>query len=291
VVGLRLQLNGDRLTKTAETGEAGFAQFRNIPPGEYFVSAALDGGMPDGASINVTAQGPNNTTVSLKWPRRTPILVSAFRGILRWPAVQGDPKNPAIQIELLDARTGRSQKKIQSSESGAFDFGKTEPGLYVLRVSGSYPSIFKGQPLSGNILVEVDPLAPQSELDLEIGWSSCGIHYVDRHTCPREDLSIETLTGQVLDPSGASIARAVVSLYNTEQQIAEQQVSDEIGNFSSTKQLNGTYQLIISSPGFTPLRRTVKASSPKGKERPARLEVQLGVAGACSNAALLGVQN
>lgn len=291
MVGLRLQLNGDRLTKTAETGEAGFAQFRNIPPGQYFVSAALDGGMPDGASIDVTAQGPNNTTVSLKWPSRTPILVSALRGILRWPALQGDPKNRAIQIELLDARTGRSQKKIQSSESGAFDIGKTEPGLYVLRVSGSDPSIFKGQPISGNILVEMDPLAPQSELDLEIGWSSCGMHYVERHTCPQEELSIETLSGQVLDASGASIARAALSLYNTERQIVEQQISDEKGNFSSSKQLNGTYQLIVSSPGFTPLRRTVKAAGPKDKDRPTTLGIKLGVAGACSNAAPLAAQN
>lgn len=286
VRGLRVKLNGNRLSKAADTGEDGFAQFRNIPPGAYDVSAAIDAGMGDAASIDVTATGPKSTLVPLAWPNRSPLLVTALQGILRWPAVQGDPQESSIQIELLDARTGSRIRTIQSAGNGAFDLGRAKPGLYVLRLSRTDLAMGRVERLSGNILIAVDPLAPQSELDLEIGWSSCGMHYVERKTCPQEELTISSLIGQVLDPSGASIGRAKLSIYHQDRVLMEQQISDEKGYFASTKQLNGTYELIISSPGFTPLRQTVRASGAQDKGRPSALRVQLGVAGSCSHAAV-----
>jgi hypothetical protein len=282
VVGLRLDLKGDRLTKTAETGEGGFAQFRNIPPGDYVLSANLDAGMPEAANVHVTAQGPSNTTISLAWPRHSPLLLTSLQGILRWPAIQEDPKHPNIKIELLDARTGRSHKTIESNSDGAFDLGKPAPGLHILQVSRIDLAFFKGERVSGNILIEVDPLAAQSELDLDISWTSCGMHYVERKTCPQEELTVSSLSGQVMDAGGAPIGRAKLSLYNQDRVLVEQQISDEKGYFPSTKQLDGTYELVVRSPGFTPLRRTVQASISIDKGRPATLGIQLGIAGTCS---------
>jgi hypothetical protein len=286
VLGLRLDLKGGRFSKSAETGPGGFAQFRNIPPGKYVVSAKLEAGMPSGADIDVRAQGPNNTTISLAWPNRSPLLVTALEGILRWPAIEADPNESTLQIELLNARTGRSLKTMRSSRNGGFDLGKTEPGLYILRASRTDLAIERGERLSGNILVEVDPLAAKFELDLEIGWTSCGLMYVERHTCPQENLSIETLSGQVLDPSGASIAGATISLYTPDRVIVDQRISDEQGYFESPKQLKGTYELIVSRSGFTPLRRSVNASGSKDEDLPTALGIKLGIAGACSSARL-----
>lgn len=283
VRGLRITLTGKNDAKTAETSENGTVHFRNIPPGTYKISAEFDGGMPDAATLNVTANGPADKTIPLRWPNHTPLSVQALKGILRWPI---EPHQQSIlRVDLLDARTGKLQKSVQSSPSRAFNLGIPTPGLYLLRVSPIDTASDGAIRFAGTVPVEVDPKAAYPELDLEFGWTSCGVTVTPLHTCPRQDLNTTSLSGQVLDPSGASIARAAISLFNTNHEIAEQLTSDEDGRFASPKQFDGDYDLIVTSPGFTTLRQPLHAIRSNAAARPSPLRIQLGIAGACSSAA------
>lgn len=286
VYGLRIKLKGSNFTKSTETGQNGTAHFRNIPPGAYQIGAEFYGGIPDGAIINVTAEGPKNTTIPLAWPSRHPLSVQALKGILRWPTVQPDQQLSKLQVELLDARTGRSQKSTQTTDGGAFNLGTPTPGLYFLRVTPTDLASEGGNRIAGDIPIEVDQHAAQLELELDFGWTSCGVTYIARHTCQQQELNISSLSGQVLDPTGASIPRATVRLFNPDRKIAEQLTSDEEGQFVSTKPLRGDYELVVSATGFTSLQQTVQVTRPKDAARPAKLRIQLGIAGSCTHATI-----
>jgi hypothetical protein len=185
-----------------------------------------------------------------------------------------------LQVELLDARTGISHGSTNTAADGAFDLGAPAPGLYFLRVTPTE----RAPGGAGNVPIEVDARAAHAEMELEFGWTSCGVHYSARHECPRQELNITSLSGQVLDPAGASIGRATLRLFNMQREIVEQLTCDEAGRFLSKKQLDGNYELVVSAPGFTTLRQTVQAARPKVEVLPTTMQIQLGIFGACPHA-------
>ncbi len=65
-----------------------------------------------------------------------------------------------------------------------------------------------------------------------------------------------SITGTVLDPSGAAVAGATLNLVNTAQQTTYQAVSDRQGLYFFPNLPVGHYDLTISAPGFSTQRKT-----------------------------------
>jgi len=84
-------------------------------------------------------------------------------------------------------------------------------------------------------------------------------------------------------PAGSAIADATIVLYDEAQSEVERLQSDITGNFASSRSLAGSYELVVTGPGLTPLRGTVAAGPPSTFAR-SSITVQLGVAGGCSSA-------
>lgn len=281
VSGLRMELKGRSLTKTAVTGEDGTVRFQDIPPADYHVEAEFDAGIRDGATIQVTASGPKNTTIPIRWPNQAPLIVQAPKGVLHWHMTETDQRQSVLQVDLVDARTGKLQESTQTTSEGEFVLKTPQPGLYFLRVTPKSLTPAGGGRVAGKVPIRVASHAAQVDLELDFGWSSCGVTYVALHACPQEELSIAHLSGEVVDPTGASIARATVRLFNSDRTIAEQLTSDEEGRFVSAKPLDGSYELTVSATGFTSLRQMVRGFVPKDGVRPASLRIRLGL-GYCS---------
>lgn len=285
VSGVRVKLQGENWTKVTGTSERGIVRFANVPPGQYTISDEAGAGISDPVSIEVMASGPSNATIPLGWSEHRRLAVQALRGKLRWPTFRPGEPLAALRVELWDERTGRTLQTSRTRADGAFHLATPPPGPYVLRVTPEGRSAEAGHRDAASIPLAVDPRAAQPELDLEFGWTSCGVSYVSRHTCPASKLRRTSLRGQVLDASGASIPRATVLLFDSERRIAEQLTSDEAGRFASAKEFAGSYELVVSMEGFTTLRQPVQATRPQGEAPSAPLRIQLGVTGACSHAA------
>ncbi|HOL70413.1 MAG TPA: TonB-dependent receptor [Bryobacteraceae bacterium] len=83
-----------------------------------------------------------------------------------------------------------------------------------------------------------------------------------------------TLTGTVIDPVGAVVEGAVVTLSNALTGYRHQTVTEEEGRFSIANIPLQTYQLSVEAPGFAPERRTVALRS----NVPVHLSFQLRLA-------------
>ena len=157
------------------------------------------------------------------------------------------------------------------------------PGLYFLKLKPSGLVGWSGEPITGLIAVAVDRGASTARLEVDLGWSSCGLWYADQSKCQQDDLQIERLSGQIVDASGAAIPKAKILLFDSADRLLEQLESDTAGKFASPHSLTGTYQLVVSSAGFTPLRRTVHAELMGDSKRVLAPTVRLGVTGSCTS--------
>jgi len=269
VEGLRVKIEGDRrsgITATV-TDKNGLALFRGVGSGSYHVSAGHDAGVSDSADLDVRRNGPNNITVPLRWPNTTPVLVRSLKGKIREPDYLPGQLQPTFSVDLMEGISGRKLKSLRTTPSGEFDFESVTPGRYSL----SLPSVL--------VAVVVDDRAPTDHLDLDLGWTSCGMWYANQSACPQSDLQIRQLAGQVVDVTGAAISNAAILLFDPAENLVERLQSDIAGKFASPRTFAGTYELLVRSSGFTPLHRPVHAE-PTGSLSP--LTVELGVAGSCS---------
>ena len=64
-----------------------------------------------------------------------------------------------------------------------------------------------------------------------------------------------SIRGQVTDPSGAVVARAVVVVTNLENGASRSVTTDSKGNFAVAALWAGDYQIEVAKPGFKKLRR------------------------------------
>ena len=62
-----------------------------------------------------------------------------------------------------------------------------------------------------------------------------------------------SLTGNVVDPSGAAVPGATVEALNVATGAARQATSDERGVYTFTSLQPGTYKVTVSAQGFSPL--------------------------------------
>jgi len=285
VKGLRVEIRGYESSDNrvvSDTDKNGFALFRNVRPGSYHLSADHDAGIPDGADIEVKLGGPTNVTAHLKWPSIAPIAVRSLKGIMRGPDYLPGQSQPRLSLGLLEGSSGRLLKDVQTADNGEFSFEGVRSGLYFLSLKPSGLRAWSGEPITGLIAVAVDPGAQTDHLDIDLGWTSCGLWYADRNKCPEPELKIGQLSGQVLDVTGAAISGATILLLDHAQKLVERLQSDSAGKFASLDSLAGTYELMVSAPGFTPFRRTAHAELRGDSARPSSLTVQLGLGGSCS---------
>jgi len=268
---------------TAMTDRNGIADFRNVPTGSYQVTVGTDAGMADAGGIDVKPGGPKRITLPRQWPVRSPIAVRSLRGVLHTPnyflALSGKAK---LALDLADARSGHRLGSVEASEQGEFSFDGVAPGLYFLTLKWMVPMGLPHayQTETGEIAVEVDPNSSKEGLDLDLGWTSCGMWYSDAGQCRSGDLQIDRLAGQVTDRGGGAIPGAEVILFDTNQKVVEQLQSDQQGNFASLVSLAGEYRLVVSRPGFTPLRVMLHA---QGSPTHSSFRAKLGVGGSCSS--------
>jgi hypothetical protein len=64
-----------------------------------------------------------------------------------------------------------------------------------------------------------------------------------------------SISGTVVDPTGAVVANAALKLINTAQQTSYQAISDKHGLYSFPNLAVGRYDLAVSAPGFTPQKK------------------------------------
>jgi Carboxypeptidase regulatory-like domain len=252
VEGLRLKITGGQ----AVTDKNGIASFRGVPSGSNLVSADLDTGIA-GVALDVKPDGPTDLVVPMKWPNVAPAVVRSLQGTIRGPDYLHRMSQPQLSLDLLDAISGKLLKSLQTTDSGEFNFESDAPGLYFLRLNPSGLRGGSGEEITGLIAVAVDHFPPTDHLDLDFGWTSCGLWYSDASRCPQDDLQIGELSGHVVDSSGAAIGDASVVLIDPAGEFVERLKSDRTGAFASAHLAAGTYQLVVSRAGFTPLRRIV----------------------------------
>jgi len=267
VEGIPIKLHIGMVVKyQAITDKNGIARFHNLPPGSYFLIAGPEPGFADAANLQVKPAESSERTIPVHWPNATPLVTASLKGTLDlWY------QQTSLTLELIEPLSGRILKSVETDESGSFDFPGIAPGLYLLSVT----------PPNGLIPVDVEPGAATASLDLDLGFSSCGLQYMDRKQCPRPELHLQHLEGRVIDATEAALPFAEITLLGPGDKVVERTYSIGAGSFPSLDVADGTYQLVVRRNGFTPLRSILTLDS-NGASSP--LEVQLGVLGFCSSA-------
>jgi len=94
-----------------------------------------------------------------------------------------------------------------------------------------------------------------------LDWTSCGLSYAQGVIYP--ELKLDKICGAVTDSEGAVISKAqVMLLADGEDAITlEQMQSGTHGQFAFVDQPEGTYQLLVKSPGFRPFLRIIHLQS------------------------------
>lgn len=255
---------------SATTDKNGFAFFHQVPPGSNFISVDVLTGIPDGAYLKVSSDGPAAITIPLQLPDIEPISVLSLKGSIRASDFYYSNSQRPYSLELIDGHSKRKLATSQTNSRGEFAFRETKPGLYAIAVDRS-----------GQIVVEVTPGARVQELDIDIGMTSCGLYYLDRSQCPHAEMRMERLSGQVIDSSGASVPNAKIELLDSERRSIEDIRSDGQGMFSSLRNLVGSYELLIRSPGFSPYRGIVHLDAENGADSKTSITITLGIGGSC----------
>ena len=270
VKGLRVDIGGGI---RAVTDKNGFAVFRRVRPGSYYLHVPLDDGISNSPILDVKQDGPAEVTVPIRWPSVAPILVRSLKGTIR--RLDNPPGQPPTirALDLFEGVSGRFVKSEKTTETGEFSFEPVSPGLYFLSLK---PSGHDGQ-----IAIVVDAGAALDHLDLDLGWTSCGLYYTDRNKCRQGDLQLDQFSGRVVDLSGAVIPGAKVLLLDPAGTQVEELHSDGEGKFAAPRPLEGPYELVVSGMGFSTYRRTVHAKPTGDSTRSSSLTIQLGILGNC----------
>lgn len=277
VSGLRIRLGKN---SSVTTGADGIARFAGVPPGNYFLTAHDDAGIPDAVTVVVKASGPADVTVPLRWPSGKVVAVRSASGMMRGP----DSLPVQASLSLVEALSARVLSEVHTDDQARFDFGSVSPGLYFIRLGASMLRDWAGHEIHGLIPIEVSPHADAPTLDLDLGWTSCGLNYVDTQQCPHADLSVEQLCGEVVDSTGAAISDAEILVLESggKSEIVKRVDTDSRGAFHAGAVTSGTYRLVVRASGFSPLRRIVNVRGGAPAECTRSLSVRLEIGGGCS---------
>lgn len=285
VKGLRLVVGVDSTSPTdprntyALTDADGYVSFSNHSPGSFLITTDKDDVLADAAVVEVSPGAQPNVTVSLRWPSTDPITVRSVSGTMRGPDFYPGEQQVPLSLSLLESVSSRVIAETTSDGKGRFKFAPdVRPGIYFLRLNRSGLRGWSGEQMEGLIAIEVSRDAKQSGLDLDLGWSSCGLTHAQREVY--SELKLGKVCGEIADAMGAEVASADVLLMASGEggEIVEETRSGEKGRFGFQEQHEGSYQLLIKYPGFRPYVRPVHietVSSPDGCLSP--VEVRLEV--------------
>lgn len=119
VRGLRVEIDHLR----AFTDRDGLAHFRKIAPGSYSLRVDHDAGIPAGADLQVSLDGPASVTVPLHWPSVAPVLARSMKGVLHaadYFAGPTAPPPPSASLDLLEGLSGRVLASGHTTTAGEF---------------------------------------------------------------------------------------------------------------------------------------------------------------------------
>jgi hypothetical protein len=244
------------------TNVEGYAQFLNLNSGSFWLSPDHDGGDADAILVYVSTSGPEDKTLFLGWPSRAPLTVRSASGILRGPDYYPNQVQAPISVSLLEGISGREIETTKTDSKGRFNFTNEIPsGIYFLRLNRSGLRGWSGEQMEGLIAIEVTGEAKWNALDLDLGWSSCGLSYAQREI--DSELKLDKICGAIADSEGAVVSNAQVMLLANDEnaKIFEQTKSETNGQFALREQPDGTYQLLVKSPGFRPFLRVIHFQS------------------------------
>jgi len=192
---------------------------------------------------------------------------------------------------------------LQTSETGNFDFGINAPGTHFLNLEPSAMRGWDGSQITGRIAVSVETDAPSDHLELELGWTSCGLSYIDLIPCPPAEWHLGRLWGRVvapagalvvrgedllrhsavpIDPAGPAISDAEVLLVDPNGRLIERLRTDRSGEFASMQVLAGSYELLVRSASFGTYRARVFTEPDVSLTTSVR--IQFGRRGTCGSA-------
>jgi hypothetical protein len=303
VPGLPLEIQSSAGKSKAVTDEDGFASFREPSPGIYSLRAEQDVGSCLGKVLEVQSDASSGIAVPMTWPTVAPVTVRSLKGTLHIPNYVPGRSGPELSLRLLVGVSGQEAASGHTDGAGDFDFGVTAPGIYFLNLEPSALKDPTGNPIRGRIAVSVEPDATADRLDLELGWTDCGLTYSDLTRCPPAELHIGQLRGRVIgpagavivnggdalrhnpvyiDPAGPAIPGAEILLVDPGGDLIERLSTDRSGDFASKQVQAGSYDLLVRSFGFTTFRARALVSPDAAPI--AKLDIQLGNLRSCGAA-------
>jgi hypothetical protein len=261
------------------TDADGYADFSNLKVGRFFLTSDHDGGVPDSVNVEVLRNGPGNVTVQLRWPDTTPLAVRSVGGMVRGPDYYPSEAQIPLSLSLLEGVTAHVVATTVTDSKGRFAFPDGTPaGIYFLRVNPTVRRGPSGEKMEGMIAIEVSREANDSALDLDLGWSSCGLAYAQREPYPK--MNVSKVCGDITDTGNAAVSEAQVLLLvvGNEARILEQTTSRVNGQFSIQERHDGIYELLVEYPGFQPCLQTIEieaAESAGDCRRPIHIRLKL----------------
>jgi hypothetical protein len=164
-----------RVPVTAVTDSSGTAHFLAVPTGKYIAGARNGLSFPSN-QVTVHSDGDFEDEVAIEWPLDLEELpVRALRGKLIVPGEDAEAGRPLrhATVKLLDLRSSRVIETTRTLSDGSYQFSTIEPGLYALRVIPPTEDN-KPKPASGDIAIELDPVAQDSAIpEMKVLQSEC----------------------------------------------------------------------------------------------------------------------
>jgi hypothetical protein len=286
--GVRVILvRAHRVSKFALTDEKGIVRFENVEPGDYSLEIdqlGIAGWDTAGLTVvdSSNKQGPEKQEIQLHWPSSEVLQAAELKGIF----LAGGTAKPiaTTSLQLVHGLNGSLESRLLTDETGRFDLGTPEPGLYFIKVEPALPGPWEPR---GTIPVVVKP-GSKRKLVVALGESSCGLEYSE--VCGAPPVTVSRVEGNVTDPQSAAIGRANIELFlsQSKDQAAMKIVTpNSDGHFTMADVAPGDYQLRISSTGFAPLFIPITVGPKSSIDGPLHLKLGM-LGGACpgSKAAL-----
>jgi hypothetical protein len=271
-----------RVSKFALTDEKGRVHFENVELGDYSLEIDQLGIAGwDTAGLKVVdspdKRSSDKQEIQLHWPSSEVLQASELKGIF----LAGGTAKPiaTTSLQLVHGLNGSLESRLLTDETGRFDLGSPEPGLYFIKVDPSLPGPWEPR---GTIPVVVKA-GSKRELVVALGESSCGMEYSE--VCGVPAVTVSRVEGNVTDPQGAAIGRANIELFlsKSKDQAAIKTVTpNSDGHFTMADVAAGDYQLRISSTSFAPLFIPITVDSKASIDGPLHLKLGM-LGGVCPN--------
>jgi hypothetical protein len=276
--GVRVILvRAHRVSSFALTDQEGRVRFDNVEPGDYSLEIDQLGiaGWDTAGLIVVDSpdkQDSKKQEIQLHWPSSEVLQASELKGIFLASGTAKPIKQTSLQ--LVHGLNGSLESRLLTDETGRFDLGSPEPGLYFIKVDPALPGPWEPR---GAIPVVVKP-GSKRELVVALAESSCGLEYAE--VCGAPAVTVSRVEGNVTDPEGAVIGRANIELFLSkpkDQGPIKSVTPNNDGHFTMADVAPGDYQLRISSTGFAPLFIPITVGPKASIDGP--LHLKLGMLG------------